>query len=295
MFNPKLSIIIPTLNEEDYLPLLLESIKKQDFKNYEIIVADANSKDKTKKIAKNYGCRIAVGGSVARGRNQGAKISKGDLFLFIDADMFFPSSGFLTELIRKFEKRKLKIATFASCPVTQVNVVNEACSKKLRLSSSLCSAYASLASQGKTKSSSSADCFVSKRVCKSKRIDRDCHRIYNFWVKTTQKILPHASGIILIKKELHQKVGGFDEEIKIGEDHTYARQAAKFGKFGFLSMPLILTSARRFECDGRLKVYLKYVLAGVYMLLWGPVKSDIFKYRFNHYYQKSKKKQKRDF
>ena len=246
-----LSIIIPTLNEEDYLPLLLESIKKQDFKNYEIIVADAGSKDKTKKIAKNYGCRIAVGGSVARGRNQGAKIAKGDLFLFIDADMFFPSVEFLTELINKFEKRKLKIATFASCPIT--------------------------------------DCFVSSSH-KSKRIDKDCYRVYNFWVKISQKILPHASGIVLIKKELHQKVNGFDEEIKIGEDHAYARQAAKFGKFGFISMPPILTSSRRFECDGRLKVYLKYVLAGVYMLLWGPVKSDIFKYKFNHFQALQRKK-----
>ena len=36
MNRPKLSIIIPTLNEEKNLPLLLESIKKQEFKDYEI-------------------------------------------------------------------------------------------------------------------------------------------------------------------------------------------------------------------------------------------------------------------
>ncbi len=240
-----LSIIIPTLNEESYLPLLLESIKKQDFTDYEIIIADANSKDKTRKIAKTYKCRIVAGGSVAIGRNKGAKVAQGDLLLFIDADMFFPFSGFLTELIKKFRKRKLKIATFASCPVT--------------------------------------DCFISDSVPKSKKIDKDCYRVYNFWVKISQKILPHASGIILVEKEIHQKVIGFDEEIKIGEDHDYARRAIKFGKFGFLSMLPILTSARRFESDGRLRVYLKYVLAGVYMLLWGPVKSDIFKYKFNHY------------
>ena len=50
-----LSIIIPTYNEEEYLPLLLESIKQQDFRDYEIIVADANSKDNTVKIAEEYG------------------------------------------------------------------------------------------------------------------------------------------------------------------------------------------------------------------------------------------------
>ena len=43
----KISIIIPTYNEEEYLPKLLESIKSQDFTDYEIIVADAQSDDNT--------------------------------------------------------------------------------------------------------------------------------------------------------------------------------------------------------------------------------------------------------
>ena len=38
-----ISIIIPSLNEEKYLPLLLDSIKKQNFKDCEIILADAGS------------------------------------------------------------------------------------------------------------------------------------------------------------------------------------------------------------------------------------------------------------
>ena len=42
------SIIIPTYNEEEYLPILLDSIKEQDFSDYEVIVADANSTDKTR-------------------------------------------------------------------------------------------------------------------------------------------------------------------------------------------------------------------------------------------------------
>ena len=45
-----ISIVIPTLNEEKYLPKLLVSIKKQHYKDYEIIVADAGSKDNTRKI-----------------------------------------------------------------------------------------------------------------------------------------------------------------------------------------------------------------------------------------------------
>ena len=57
-----ISIIIPTLNEEKYLPLLLSSIKKQNFNDYEIIIADAGSDDKTLEIVKNYNCKIKIDG-----------------------------------------------------------------------------------------------------------------------------------------------------------------------------------------------------------------------------------------
>ena len=52
-----LSIIIPTLNEGKYLPLLLDSIKKQSFKDYEIIVVASGSTDKTAEIVKALAAR----------------------------------------------------------------------------------------------------------------------------------------------------------------------------------------------------------------------------------------------
>ena len=95
-----LSIIIPALNEEKYLPLLLKEIKKQNFADdLEIIVADAGSEDKTVEIAKNYGCKIVQGGLPARGRNEGAKIAQGDIFLFMDADNIYLPKNFLEKLI----------------------------------------------------------------------------------------------------------------------------------------------------------------------------------------------------
>ena len=107
-----LSIIIPTLNEEDYLPWLLNSIKKQDFVDYEIIIADAGSKDKTLSIAKSYGCKIVPGGLPAKGRNEGAKAAKGDMLIFLDSDVLIPHSKFIENSLAEFKKKNLDIAIF---------------------------------------------------------------------------------------------------------------------------------------------------------------------------------------
>lgn len=110
-----LSIIIPTLNEERYLPKLLKSIKNQDFKDYEIIVADYNSRDNTRKVAKRFCCRITQGGGLATGRNNGAKIAKSNLLLFLDADVILPRN-FLKRTVRTFRKKGLVAATCFAVP-----------------------------------------------------------------------------------------------------------------------------------------------------------------------------------
>ena len=110
-----ISIIIPTLNEEKYLPLLLESIKKQEFSDYEIILADAGSKDKTLEIAKKYNCRIIVGGLPAKGRNEGAKAARGDILFFIDADSILPHD-FFDKSLKEFKERGLNFSSFGLMP-----------------------------------------------------------------------------------------------------------------------------------------------------------------------------------
>lgn len=111
-----ISIIIPTLNEEKYLPKLLDCIKKQSYKDYEIIVVDGNSKDKTREIAKNYGCRVYnepedIDGHPGIARNLGAYKSKGDILLFLEADIQI-EINFLEKALKEFSERKLDIAGF---------------------------------------------------------------------------------------------------------------------------------------------------------------------------------------
>lgn len=113
-----LSIVIPTYNEEFLLPKLLSSIRDQKYKDVEIIVADAKSKDKTRQIATNYKCRVVEGGLPAVGRNKGAAVAKGEYILFLDADVVLPDVHFIGRMMEEFLERKLDIATSLIAPLS---------------------------------------------------------------------------------------------------------------------------------------------------------------------------------
>lgn len=112
----KISIIIPTYNEEEYLPNLLTSIQRQEFEDKEIIIADAHSLDKTVEIAESFGCTVVPGGLPATGRNNGAKVAKGELLLFLDADSVL-TNNYLSSAIEEFELYNLGIAITQIVPL----------------------------------------------------------------------------------------------------------------------------------------------------------------------------------
>jgi len=115
MKEPFISVIIPTLNEEAYIEATLRAIKNQDYKGgYEVIVADGMSKDSTLKIARKYADKVIKikKRGVSVGRNAGAKIARGDIFLFIDADTV-ASFNLLAEFAKSFNKKVVGV----TCPV----------------------------------------------------------------------------------------------------------------------------------------------------------------------------------
>jgi len=108
-----LSIIIPAKNEEKYLPHLLSDLKKQSLKDFEVIVAEKGSKDKTREIAKQFGATVTEGGnhpSVAR--NNGAKVAKGNVLAFLDADVRIFDKDFISRASDKFLHKKYGVACF---------------------------------------------------------------------------------------------------------------------------------------------------------------------------------------
>ena len=83
-----ISVVIPAYNEEGYIGDLLNSIQAQIYKDYEVIVVDSYSSDKTKEIAKKFGARVieTPKSNIATARNVGINAAKGEIIGLIDAD-----------------------------------------------------------------------------------------------------------------------------------------------------------------------------------------------------------------
>jgi uncharacterized protein len=95
----KLSVIIPTLNEEMNLQATLDSVGVPS-EDVEVIVVDAGSSDQTVEIAQNHGCRVFAGNpGRANQMNAGAAIAAGEHLLFLHADTRLPN-GYRVEIAR---------------------------------------------------------------------------------------------------------------------------------------------------------------------------------------------------
>ena len=115
---PTISIVIPTLNESEYLPKLLDSIKKQTFTDYEVIVADAGSKDGTVEAAEKEGALVVAGGMPGVGRNRGARVANGDIIFFFDADVLLPET-FLENAYNEMQSKSIDLATCEFWPQSE--------------------------------------------------------------------------------------------------------------------------------------------------------------------------------
>lgn len=230
-----ISIVIPTKNEDKDLPVLLESIKRQTLQPKEIIVADADSTDRTQEIARSFGAQVVPGGLPSTGRNAGASQAVADHILFLDADVELRDPEFLEKSLGEILERRLDIATCDVFPL----------SDKYR--------------------------------------DHFMHQAYNSYVRAWGSLFPHAPGFCLfVRKDLHDRIGGFDEAISFCEDHDYAKRAGKRGHFGFLKSTKIPVSIRRLDRDGRLAIAIKYLLAELHLAALGPIKHNLFNYQFGY-------------
>lgn len=103
--GPEISVIVPSLNEEEYIGKTLESIANQRTSlTYEVIVSDGGSKDKTVGMAEKHARTVIcpVQNKVAQ-MNFAADKAKGNILVFIDADTVLPED-YLERMYKMFKK-----------------------------------------------------------------------------------------------------------------------------------------------------------------------------------------------
>ncbi len=109
----KISIITPTFNSQDFISTNLRSIKKQSFKNFEHIIIDNKSKDRTLKIIKKNGINLKIISEKDKGIydafNKGIKNANGDIISIINSDDYLADKNVLKKVIQAFKKYKVDI------------------------------------------------------------------------------------------------------------------------------------------------------------------------------------------
>lgn len=240
---PYFSIIIPTLNEEVILPKILDSLLQQKNQNFEIIIVDGNSLDKTLQIANKYKklflklhIELTIITSpkqnVSAQRNTGSKIAKGEYLAFFDADVIIPDN-YLSIISEKIYNTGSPLVT------TWMKPENNHIFEKLVF------------------------LFLNLVVEYGKYIN---------------KPMLFGSNII-IKKQVFNQIGKFRSDIIIAEDQELAQRALHFHYSALvLRNPKMTHSSRRYNKNGYFKTTLMYLKATIYLLIHGPVTKNVVDY-----------------
>jgi GT2 family glycosyltransferase len=195
----KLSVVIPCLDAEATLPAQLEALSRQSWPGeWEVIVADNGSSDRSRDIVESYRGRVPglrlVDASDRRGqahaRNMGAAAATGDAFLFCDADDEV-GAGWLAAM-----GRALAVHDFVACRYDQEKL-NPVAVRRTHLNP-----------------------------------QKDGLTRYDY-----PDFLPHAGGGGLgVRRRVHEAVSGFDETLPALEDTDYCWRIQLAG-YGFHFAP----------------------------------------------------------
>lgn len=230
-----ISVVIPTLNEEKYVGTLLQCFADQSFTDFEVIVVDCGSADKTEDVVLAFKDKLDLQfvhspkKGVAHQRNLGAQMAKSDYVMFFDADGFIENE-FMEKVVRFIEHNKgVDVLT------TWIMLITD------------------------------------------RKLDRMISITYDLlYLEVVRKVKPAAPGaFICIKKSVFDVLNGFDPEIRISEDFDLVYRSHKAGyTYELLNDPIIYTSARRIEKEGRLGYLGEMVKSGFHLHLKGAIRKD---------------------
>lgn len=102
--NPLVSVVIPAFNEEKFIERTLNSLMNQDFKDFELIVVDNNSQDRTAQIAEGFGAKVVFepNEGVGYSRQAGFSAAEAPIIATTDADTIVPPN-WLSKILKEFD------------------------------------------------------------------------------------------------------------------------------------------------------------------------------------------------
>jgi len=234
---PKISLIIPVLQEEKILDDTLSKYTGKLRKKYniELIVSDGGSIDKTLDIAKRYSNIVVEHNEIgkqliSKGRNLGAEAASGDVFVFMNGDTFPADSD--------------KFFSFISEWASGGNMYKD---------------YFGLT------------CWVTIRPEELLIKDRIFYAIHNRYIRFLNFIgLGMGRGECqIIRKEYFNQIGGYDDNLAAGEDFDLFRRLAKIGKIGFVQELKVFESPRRFRKLGYFRVIMSWIYNSLSVMISG--------------------------
>lgn len=238
----KYSIIIPTLNEEKLLPQLLEVLNQESLRktyNFEIIISDGGSSDKTLEIANKNADLVltnkpGIKQNISMGRNVGGNAAIGDILIFYNGDIL-PKD--INEVFETIESKFLNSDYLAmTCCV---------------------------------------DIFPEEQ----KFVDVIFQNFYNYYFHFLNIIgLGMGRGEChIIRKSVFQNFNGYNEALAAGEDFDLFRRIRKEGKIFFARNLVVYESPRRYRKDGHFKILLTWLINSIYIMFGKSSKSTEWK------------------
>jgi glycosyltransferase involved in cell wall biosynthesis len=224
----KYSFIIPTLNEEKLLPILLEQISNSGLSekyDYEIVISDGGSKDSTIEVASKYTDKIITHKSserqtIAEGRNNGANIATGEIYIFLDGDVLFKNiNQFMKKVQKTFQDRNYLAMT----------------------------------------------CYIKIAPTESFFSDRIFLGFYNWYFRLLNNIgVGMGRGECqIIPKKIFNEVGGYNHSLVAGEDFDLFKRIRKKGKILFDKNLVIYESPRRYRKYGHTKIFFSWLFNAI--------------------------------
>jgi len=227
----KVSFIIPALNEERRIADLIDNINLLSGKyDYEIIVSDGHSTDRTADIAEKKGAivvkdRVDLPKTIANGRNTGAGFASGDFLIFCDADTIIKDPDiFLSELFSVFQNPQ---------------IVGGAPSLRI---------------------------FPGETLLKDKIFHFLFNNIVRFSFSTKAPICGGQCQIV--RKDKFLAVDGYNVNIVHGEDSDFFRRLRKIGKLHFFVNLIVYESPRRYRKFGYIILLLQGIYSLVYQQIF---------------------------